>query len=65
MNDLGIHLALFFAIGFAIVLASAIFSERDDAKMWKSLPKRLLVFFGGCALLGAIVLVIEHTVARV
>jgi hypothetical protein len=65
VNDLGFHLILFAVIGFAIVAASAVFSEFDDAKALKTLPRRLLVFFAGCGILTAILLVLEHTVARI
>jgi hypothetical protein len=65
LKDLPIHLLLFAIVGAAIVACSLVFSEPEDAKALKSLPKRLLWFFGGCAILAAILLVLEHTFARV
>lgn len=65
MRDVGLHAVLFLAIGLAICLLGAIFSESDDARMLKSLPKRLLVFSAGCGLLALILIVCEYTVARV
>jgi hypothetical protein len=65
VNDLGVHILLFALIAAAIVTCGAFYGEPDDAKALKSVPRRLLWFFGGCAILVAIVLVIEHTVARV
>jgi hypothetical protein len=65
MNDIGIHLLLFTLIAAAIVTCGAFFGETDDGKALRSVPRRILWFFGGCAVLVAIVLLIEHTVARV
>ncbi len=65
MNDIVVHLLLFTLIAAAIVTCGAYYGEPDDAKALRSVPRRLLWFFGGCAILVAIVLVIEHTVARV
>lgn len=65
MNDLGVHLALFFLISIAIVVCGAFFSEADDRKALRLVPRRLAWFIGGCAILVAILLTIEHTVARV
>jgi hypothetical protein len=65
VNDLAFHLILFAVIGVAIVAASAVYSELDDVKALKTVPRRLLVFFAGCGILTAILLVIEHTFARV
>jgi hypothetical protein len=47
------------------VTCGAYYGEPDDAKALRTVPRRLLWFFGGCAILVAIVLLIEHTVARV
>jgi hypothetical protein len=65
VNDIVVHLLLFTLIAAAIVTCGAYYGEPDDAKALRSVPRRLLWFFGGCAILVAIVLVIEHTVARV
>ena len=65
MNDLAFHLILFAFAGSVIVLISSFFGEPDDRKAVRALPKRILVFFGGCALIAAIILVLEHTVASV
>lgn len=65
MNDLGVHLGLFLFVGLAIVVAGAFYSEADDAAAFKLLPRRLAWFIGGCAILAAVLLALEHTVARV
>lgn len=65
MNDLAVHIALFLAVSAAIVMCGAFYSEPDDHKAFQLLPKRFLWFVGGCLILVAVVLVIEHTVARV
>ena len=38
--------------------------DTADAPALRSMPRRLLVFFAGCALVALILLVLEHTVAR-
>ena len=63
MNDLGVHFALFLAISVAIVTLGAFYSEPDDAKALRSVPRRLAVFAIGCAVLAGIVLACEHTFA--
>jgi hypothetical protein len=65
MNDLGVHIALFLAVSAAIVVCGAFYSEPDDRKALALVPRRLLWFVGGCLILVAVVLLIEHTVARV
>lgn len=65
MKDLPTHLLLFAIVGSAIVACSLVFSEPDDAKAVKSLPKRLLWFFAGCGILAAIILFVEHAFAGV
>ncbi len=55
MNDLGTHLALFALIGIAIVVVSTFYAEPDERKAWRSLPRRLAVFFVGCGLLALVV----------
>ncbi|MDZ4771800.1 MAG: hypothetical protein SGI72_01560 [Planctomycetota bacterium] len=65
MNDVTVHIALFLAVSAAIVLCGAFYSEPDDQKAFKLLPKRFLWFVGGCLILLAVVLLIEHTVASV
>jgi hypothetical protein len=65
MNDLPTHLVLFAAIALAITGVGALYAERDDAKALASLPRRFVVFFVGCALVAAIMLLLEHTFAWV
>jgi hypothetical protein len=65
MNDLGVHLLLFTIIALSIVTCGAFFGEPDDGRALRSVPRRFLYFFGGCTLLALVVLVIEHTFARV
>ena len=63
MNDLVVHLLLFGVLSVAIVTLGAFYSEPDDAKALRSLPRRLAAFVIGCTVLAAIVLVCEHTFA--
>jgi len=65
MNDLGFHLLLFTVSGAVIVAVSALFSEPSDARALRLIPRRLLWFFIGCAIVAAVMLVLEHTFARV
>lgn len=65
MNDLGVHLALFLFMSVAIVAFGVMFSEPDDAAALRSFPKRWMWFVAGCALLVAVMLVVEHTLASV
>lgn len=61
--SLAIHLGLFAVVAAAIVLMSAFYAEAEDRAALASLPKRLLAFTLGCALLAAVILVCEHTFA--
>lgn len=65
MKDLPTHLLLFAIVGLAIVACSLVFSEPDDGKALKNLPKRLFWFFVGCGILAAILLFVEHAFASV
>ena len=65
MNDLPTHILLFAIVGSAIVACSLVFSEAEDRKALKHLPKRLLWFFLGCGTLAAVLLFVEHFFARV
>jgi hypothetical protein len=65
MKDLPYHLLLFVVVGAVIVLIGCLFSEADDRAALRILPKRLLYYFVGCAFVAAIMLVCEHTLARV
>ena len=63
MNDLVQHIALFLGASLPIVALGAFFAEPDDARAFASLPKRLLTFVVGCAILAAVMLICEHTFA--
>ncbi|MCY2960399.1 MAG: hypothetical protein NTY35_09560 [Planctomycetota bacterium] len=65
MNDLLLHLVLFVVIGAGIVALAAFYSEPDDAKALRVLPRRFGVFALGCAILAVLLIVAEHTVASV
>lgn len=65
MNDLGTHLLLFSVVGVAIVALSAFFSEAEDDRALRTIPRRLLFFFVGCTILAAVLIVFELTVASV
>jgi hypothetical protein len=63
--DPAVHILLFVVISAAIVLMSAFFSESEDVRALKGMPRRLAVFVVGCAVLTALMLVCEHTFASV
>jgi hypothetical protein len=65
VNDLLLHLALFAVIGAGIVALASFYSEADDAKALRALPKRFAVFTFGCAVLALLLILAEHTVASV
>lgn len=65
MNDLGTHIALFAVVSFVIVTIGAFYSEQDDKAAFQSLPRRYAMFVFGCAVLTAVMLVCEHTLASV
>ena len=65
MIDIGTHLVLFAIVSFVIVTIGAFYSERDDAAAFKSLPRRYTMFVIGCAVLTAVMLLCEHTLASV
>ena len=65
MNDLLVHLLLFSVLSAVIVLMSAFFAEPDDRLALRGYPKRLIIFFVGCAILTGIILLFEHTLASV
>lgn len=65
MNDVGTHLVLFAIVSFVIVTIGAFYAERDDAAAFRSLPRRYAMFVLGCAVLTAVMLVCEHTLASV
>ncbi len=63
--SLAIHMALFLCVALAIVGLSTFYSEAEDSHAFAALPKRLLHFIGGCALLAAVILVCEHVFGSV
>jgi len=63
VKDLGLHLLLFSVVALGIVLMSAFFSEERDGPALASLPRRLLVFFVGCAILAGVLIFFEHACA--
>jgi len=65
MRDLPFHILLFAVVGVVIVLIGCLFSEADDGAALRALPRRLLYYFAGCTLVAVIMLLCEHTLARV
>ena len=65
MNDMAVHVLLFLLVALVIVVCGAFYGEPDDARALRTVPIRLAWFFGGCAVLVLVVLVIEHTFSRV
>ena len=62
---LAIHLALFLCIALPIVALSAFYSESGDRKAFATLPRRVLAFLIGCALLAGVMLVCEEVFAGI
>ena len=65
MKDLPFHIFLFLVSGTVIVTISVLLSEANDRAVLRVLPKRLLYFFMGCALVAVVMLVCEHTLASI
>lgn len=65
MNDILFHIVLFLVAGTVIVIISCMFTEADDGAAMRSFPRRWITFFGGCALVTAIMLIAEHTFASI
>ena len=63
MKDLHWHLLLFAVVSLAIVVLSLVFSETDDRRALRILPKRMFWFCAGCAILAAVLLAAEHLFA--
>lgn len=59
------HILLFLACSAVIVALGVCFAERSDARALRVFPRRFLTFVFGCALFSAIMLVCEHTFAKV
>lgn len=64
MKDLPVHLLLFAVVGIVITSMGAVFGEPEDGPAFRSLPKRLLWFFLGCAVFSAVLLLVERYLAR-
>lgn len=63
MSDFTVHALLFLLVSLAIVLMGVFYSEADDARALRILPRRLGVFLLGCGVLAVVMLVCEHTLA--
>lgn len=63
--QLFVHLLLFVVVSFVIVVMSAFYAERDDTLALSSVPRRLAVFLGSCAVVAVVLLVCEQVFASV
>jgi len=63
MKDLGFHVLLFLMTSAVIVTMGSFFASRSEAQAFSSLPRRYLTFVVGCALVVAVMLAVEHTLA--
>jgi hypothetical protein len=54
------HVLFFLVLAAAIVVMGAFYSETEDGKALRSLPRRYGVFVGACALVAAVMLVLER-----
>ena len=65
MSDLPFHLLLFVIGGSVIVIISARVTETEYTSALASLPRRLLYFFGGCAVVAVVMLILEQALASI
>jgi hypothetical protein len=65
MNGFLVHLLLFLAMSFAIVVMSSFYLEPEDRPALRSVPRRYLLFVVSCAVVAALMLVVEHFFASV
>ena len=65
MSPLLEHVFLFVAASAVVVVMSAFYAERDDAAALRSVPRRLAVFLGTCAVVAVVLLACEHFFAGV
>jgi len=65
VKDLGTHLFLFVLVSAAFVVIAAFYSEATDGPALRSVPRRLIMFLLGCAVLAGVMLLVEHTLASV
>ena len=65
MHDLVTHIGLFLLSTAVIVGVSCMFTEADDRKALALFPRRYAVFVVVSALVTAVMLLLEHTVAAV
>ena len=63
MKDIGVHVLLFLIVSFAIAVLGSMFADSRDEAALRGLPRRFLVFLAGCAILTALMLLCEHTLA--
>lgn len=59
------HLLFFLALALPVVVIGAFFSEEEDGPALASVPRRYVVFVGACALVAAVMLLLEHLFASV
>ena len=65
MNDLPLHVVLLVVIGLAITGIGTLYAEPDDRRALRKLPRKLAVFLVGIGVVAAVMLLVEHTFARV
>lgn len=65
MIPFGTHVALFCLLSAVIVVMGAFYSERDDRRALRSVPRRLAVFLLSCAAVAIVMLIVESTFASV
>ena len=58
--NLGAHVVLFLVLSLAIVVLSAFYSEAEDGPALRSIPRRYVVFVAACAVVAAVMLVLER-----
>ncbi len=65
MGGMLLHVFLFIAISTVIVTISSFYTEHDDGKALRAIPRRLAVFLASCAGVAAVMLFCEHFFASV
>ncbi len=65
MTGLVPHVLFFLALSFVIVVMGAFYTEAEDARAFRSIPKRYFVFVTTCAGIAAVMLVAQALFASV
>ena len=59
MTSFWLHMLLFLALSFPIVVMGAFYSEPEDGPALRSIPRRFAVFVLACAAVAGVMLLLE------